>query len=247
MELPLEIWHQILLYADINMTINLTKIKKTIFIYCNRTQFWIDKFKHDDFTIFNNPSTINEYVKQYKLMVEAQRIIKIIIQIANIERQFHQNHSHNPLVENKDEGIIVIRWEKAFIEYSSIDDEIVPFQLKEAIKNDLVEGIRYYSNYIIFTPQDNNKYIVEYEMLDDNCDPIETKIIMSLSDMTKCLINMQYVILTKLSGMFIMDKDENLYYNTEEDIEESINKRTYQDIKKFFTRIGIRKSLEYQK
>lgn len=247
MNLPNEIWHQILLYANTNTIINLTKIKKNIFNHCNKSQFWIDKFKHDDFTIFNNPSTINEYVKQYKLIVEAKRIAKLIVQIANIERNFDKN-----------DGTIVVRWDEFFSDRPDFNDKIVPIKLQEAIKNKLLEtGRKHCPNYIIINLKDEDSYNLTYCMWDKNIDCIEeTDIIMSSYNVLKFLINVQYVILADLVNISICDNDECFYYDNETYAKSQymnpgsyryMNQDSYGYIEKYFTRIGIRKVIEDQK
>lgn len=251
MELPAEIWHEIVYYANFDTLIKLVTVNKSIYNHCNTTQFWINKFDDDGFTIFNDPRTVDDYTKQYKLMIEAKNIVDIIIKITDIEREFDNNHPCDPTIMNKRNGQIYVMWESSFEDYTKTADGVVTSKLKLAINDNLIiekerTGLKYYNSNVNILFQDDDKYQVIYEMVsEDGNHFVDAETIMSLYDVKQFLVNVQYVTTAGLAYISIYDEEEQLYYENRTDLD-GHSDHSYQYVKKFFTRWGIRQTLEHQ-
>ncbi|HSW76446.1 MAG TPA: hypothetical protein VLG50_05350 [Candidatus Saccharimonadales bacterium] len=80
--LPKEMISETLLYSDIDTIVSMCQTSKTNQQLCNE-QFWINKFKYENLPILIQPTTLNEWVKLYKLTdiskLRAEQMIKIIL------------------------------------------------------------------------------------------------------------------------------------------------------------------------
>lgn len=152
----------------------------------------------------------------------------IIINIADIEKNYDTNHENN--ITNPSDGSISVRWEGNFEEYGIAVDEFVPDKLK--MKDTIKDGLEYYPHQIQITPLNNN-YNVIYEMMDeDGHDSIEIETMMLYEEMRRFLIDVQYIYdLTE--NIFIEDRDQDMYYRT--DFENYMRKVNNQVIK-FYSR-----------
>jgi hypothetical protein len=122
--------------------------------------------------------------------------------------------------------------------------------LQNTIKNKLLKtGRKCYPRRIIIKLNNDDSYNLTYRMQDKEMDYIEeTDIIISSYNVLKFLINAQYVILADLMDISICDNHECFYYDNETyDKAEYLNPGSYEYIRKYFIRMGIRMIIEDQK
>jgi hypothetical protein len=241
--LPSDVLYNIMLNANYNTLINLSEINKDALKYYNDLSFWLSKIQHQGLNFYGNVKTIDDYKNYAVLMSEAEIIADIIIKIANIEKEYDRRHPPNPMMQDVNNGSIMIRWEGPMIDHINADD-IVPVKLKNEISNDLnnakqLSGLEYTPNIIKLTPIDNH-YEVNYEMLDEEGDDtIDVTINMSFEEIRKLLIDAQYIaLLTK--NIYITDWQEDPYYANDQ---EKYMKKVDNFVIKYYTRLGIRKTL----
>lgn len=256
MQFPIEIWEHISHFTDSTILFKFVILNKFIFNHCDRIQFWINKFNFNNFTIFNNPKTINDYVRQYIDMIDAKKAVEIIIKIADIEREYDKDYQHDPNLENKSNGDIIILWEGPYSEHDENDDIFIPKEMIIArddhildIKRETGEEIKYFPSNIIISYQSDDQYDVKLEMYSMNMGEGTIVRIMTLAEIKKLLIDAQYTTKVKLTNISICDKEEQPYYYDSKNIDENIDDISQYDyfyIKKFFSRLGIRKALQYQ-
>lgn len=231
MEFPNEIWDQILYYLDLQTLAMITKTNKMMFNYCHNTQFWSNQFKLNGFIIFNNLVTVNEYIKQYKTMLEAKRIVEIIIIMAKIEQ-----------------SNIKVMFDEDFDANLEIKNMIIPESLRLAMTEQLTyQEVEHYPYDVIISFQENDIQVI-YETMDENADGIiKVEKIMPLSEIKRFLIVVQYGNMTTLLENVICDNDELLYYDDGNN--DRWDNSRYGHVKyyvnKSLIRQGIRKTLEY--
>lgn len=76
---PPEIIYSIIDKVDFTTLNSISKINKDSFQYCTNIQFWINKFKQDNFNIYDDPQTVNHYVEQYQLMLKSKLFVEELL------------------------------------------------------------------------------------------------------------------------------------------------------------------------
>ena len=99
------IWYNIML----NMTDDLHKIcmaNKMALKVCHNQYFWENKFKHDDLTLFSNPTSIkewiNEYDKSFKAYTLANKIANALMKGDKIITYFDGDKDLSNIVSETD-------------------------------------------------------------------------------------------------------------------------------------------------
>lgn len=164
------------------MTLNsMIATNSNISNYCNTKQFWINKFKHDNITIYGDPQTVNDYVEQYKLMIKAKQ---------EIGEQLNKNFN---FIEIK------FRTYKYFDIWDIHNYDIIPNVLKLAINEKKLRvekslNTNFVPDKITIESMDREIFNVEYELLSSNpfC-TIDTMVTMKLSEIRKFLIDARFV------------------------------------------------------
>ena len=256
-----DVIYNILINTDFKTLKSVFGTDRKIHDYRNKFSFWLEKFTHENFSVYHELKTIDDCIGNYKTILEAERIVNIILEIAKIEVEFDKRNKIDPNKENISKGDIVVNGFYDFISYcesfGKINIDLIESTFKNLIEPELIIAGKLEMEYegcidkITYNLLDDGSY--ETRMLgkifsENFSSRVDVGSIISRSKVMRDLTYFQYLILLTNPNTLIIDDGDggefaSLYYDNTTNLED-LNNYFYQNIKKFFTRLGIRKVLE---